>query len=155
MPRLPNRAQSATVVRPKQAGCGDDGRKGIPMSNQREQKPVMPCTLPAGDLQRAAVTTPVCPQKHMEVRGQRLGVKLPHHHRDLTSMVSGMVRQMLREVYQCDFELNPMQSRAVTMRLCAGLAGTESALLFGSSTAGWTRNSKGSVLVGIDDHPRL
>jgi hypothetical protein len=47
----------------------------------------------------------------MEVRGQRLGVKLPRHHRDLTSMVSGMVRQMLHEVYQCDFELNPMQSR--------------------------------------------
>jgi hypothetical protein len=31
----------------------------------------------------------------MEVRGRRLGVKLPHHQCDLTSMVSGMVRQML------------------------------------------------------------
>ena len=33
-------------------------------------------------------------QKHMEVRGQRLGVKLPHHQCDLTSMVSGMVGKM-------------------------------------------------------------
>ena len=41
-------------------------------------------------------------QKHMEVRGQRLSVKLPHHRCDLTSMVSGMVRQMLHEVRQSD-----------------------------------------------------
>jgi hypothetical protein len=41
-------------------------------------------------------------QKHMEVRGKRLGVKLAHHQRDLTSMVSGMVRQMLHEVGQTD-----------------------------------------------------
>jgi hypothetical protein len=41
-------------------------------------------------------------QKHMEVRGQRLGVKLSHHQCDLTSMVSGMVRQMLHEVRQSD-----------------------------------------------------
>jgi hypothetical protein len=41
-------------------------------------------------------------QKHMEVRGQRLGVKLPHHHCDLTSMVSGMIRQMLHEGCQSD-----------------------------------------------------
>jgi len=34
-------------------------------------------------------------KEHMEVRGQRLGVKLPHHQRDLTSMVSGVVRHML------------------------------------------------------------
>jgi hypothetical protein len=41
-------------------------------------------------------------QKDMEVRGQRLGAKLPHHQRDLTSMVSGMVRQMLHQVHQSD-----------------------------------------------------
>ena len=41
-------------------------------------------------------------QKHVEVRGQRLGVKLPHHGCDLTSMVSGMVRHMLHEVRQPD-----------------------------------------------------
>ena len=41
-------------------------------------------------------------QKHMEVRGQRLGVKLPHHQCDLTSMVSGMVGKMLHEVRQSD-----------------------------------------------------
>jgi hypothetical protein len=33
--------------------------------------------------------------EHMEVRGQRLDVKLPHHQCDLTSMGNGMVRQML------------------------------------------------------------
>jgi hypothetical protein len=31
-------------------------------------------------------------EKHMEVRGERLGVKLPQHECNLTSMVSGMVR---------------------------------------------------------------
>jgi hypothetical protein len=41
-------------------------------------------------------------QKDMEVRGQKLGVKLPHHQCDLTSMVSGMVRQMLHQVRQTD-----------------------------------------------------
>src|ERR1700722_11389752 len=39
-------------------------------------------------------------QKHVKVRGQRVGVKLPHHGCDLTSMVSGMVRHMLHEVRQ-------------------------------------------------------
>jgi hypothetical protein len=39
-------------------------------------------------------------QKHMEVRSHRLGVKLPHHHCDLTSMVSGVVYYMLHEVGQ-------------------------------------------------------
>jgi len=39
-------------------------------------------------------------QKHMEVRSHRLGVKLPHHQGDLTSMVSGVVRYMLHEVRQ-------------------------------------------------------
>ena len=37
-------------------------------------------------------------QKHMEIRGQRLNVELPHHQCDLTSMVGGMVRQMLHQV---------------------------------------------------------
>ena len=37
----------------------------------------------------------------MEVRGQRSGVKLPHHQRDLTSMISGMVRQMLHHFDLC------------------------------------------------------
>ena len=41
-------------------------------------------------------------QKHMEVRGQRFGVKLPHHQCDLTPMVSGMVGQMLHQVRQTD-----------------------------------------------------
>ena len=41
-------------------------------------------------------------QKHMEVRGQRLGAKLPHHQCDLTPMVGGMVRQMLHQVRQTD-----------------------------------------------------
>jgi hypothetical protein len=41
-------------------------------------------------------------QKHMEVGGQRLDVKLPHHQCDLTSMVSGMVCQMLHKVHQSD-----------------------------------------------------
>ena len=41
-------------------------------------------------------------QKHMEVRGHGLGVKLPHHQCDLTSMVSGMVCQMLHQVRQSD-----------------------------------------------------
>ena len=36
----------------------------------------------------------------MEVGGQRLGPKLPHHQSDLTTMVSGMVRQMLHQVRQ-------------------------------------------------------
>ncbi len=38
----------------------------------------------------------------MEIRGQRLSVELPHHQRDLTSMVGGMVRQMLHQVRQSD-----------------------------------------------------
>jgi len=38
----------------------------------------------------------------MEVRGQSLGPKLPHHQRDLTPVVSGMVRQMLHQVRQTD-----------------------------------------------------
>ena len=38
----------------------------------------------------------------MEVRGQRLGVKLPHHQCNLTSMVSGMVCQMLHQVRQAE-----------------------------------------------------
>jgi hypothetical protein len=37
-------------------------------------------------------------QKHGEVRRERFGVKLPHHQRDLTAMVAGMVRQMLHQV---------------------------------------------------------
>jgi len=41
-------------------------------------------------------------KKHMEVRGQGFGVKLPHHQCDLTSMVSGMIRQMFHEVRQSD-----------------------------------------------------
>jgi hypothetical protein len=41
-------------------------------------------------------------QKHMEIRGQRLNVELPHHQCDLTSMVGGMVRQMLHQVRQSD-----------------------------------------------------
>ena len=41
-------------------------------------------------------------QKHMEVRGKSLGAKLPHHQRDLTPVISGMVRQMLRQVRQTD-----------------------------------------------------
>src|SRR5258707_339629 len=41
-------------------------------------------------------------QKHMEVRGQRLGSKLPHHQCDLTPVVSGMVCQMLHQVRQAD-----------------------------------------------------
>jgi hypothetical protein len=41
-------------------------------------------------------------QKHMEIRGQRLSVELPHHQCDLTSMVGGMVRQMLHQVRQSD-----------------------------------------------------
>src|ERR1700757_1700301 len=41
-------------------------------------------------------------QKQGEVRGERLGGKLPHHQRDLTPVVSGMVRQMLHEVRQTD-----------------------------------------------------
>ena len=41
-------------------------------------------------------------QKHGEVRGARLGGKLPHHVRDLASMVGGMVRQMLHEVRKTD-----------------------------------------------------
>ena len=39
-------------------------------------------------------------QKYMEVRGQRLGAKLANHQCDLTSMVSGMVRQMLHQMRQ-------------------------------------------------------
>ncbi len=39
-------------------------------------------------------------QKHMEVRGQRLGAKLPHHQCDLPPMVSGVVRHMLHQVRQ-------------------------------------------------------
>jgi hypothetical protein len=42
------------------------------------------------------------PKKHMEVRCHRLGAKLPHHQRDLTPMVSGMVCQMLHQVRQAD-----------------------------------------------------
>src|SRR6266568_2360829 len=41
---------------------------------------------------------PAFHQKHMEVRGERSGVKLPHHQRDLTSMISGMVRQMVHHL---------------------------------------------------------
>jgi hypothetical protein len=41
-------------------------------------------------------------QKHGEVRGERFGGNLPHHERDLTPMVGGMVRQMLHEVRQAD-----------------------------------------------------
>jgi hypothetical protein len=41
-------------------------------------------------------------QKHMEVRGRGLGVKLPHHYCYLTSMVGGMVRQMLHQMRQLD-----------------------------------------------------
>ena len=41
-------------------------------------------------------------QKHMEIRGQRLSVELPHHQCDLTSMVGGMVRQMLHQVRETD-----------------------------------------------------
>ena len=43
---------------------------------------------------------------------------------------------------------------AVTMRLCAGLAGTESALFSGSSAASWTRNSKGLLWVSFSSHGR-
>ncbi len=39
-------------------------------------------------------------QKHMEIRGRRLGAKLPHHQGDLTPVVSGMVRHMLHQVRQ-------------------------------------------------------
>ena len=41
-------------------------------------------------------------QKHMEVRGQWLGIKLPQHQRDLTSMVGGMVYQVLHQERQTD-----------------------------------------------------
>jgi len=41
-------------------------------------------------------------QKHMEIRGHRLGTKLPHHQSDLASMVGGMVRHMLHQVRQAD-----------------------------------------------------
>jgi hypothetical protein len=41
-------------------------------------------------------------QKHMEIRGQRLNVELPHHQCDLTWMVGGMVRQVLHQVRQSD-----------------------------------------------------
>jgi hypothetical protein len=40
--------------------------------------------------------------EHGEVGGKRLDGKLAHHERDLTTMVSGMVRQMLHEVCQTD-----------------------------------------------------
>jgi hypothetical protein len=39
-------------------------------------------------------------QKQVKVRGSRLGAKLPHHQCDLTSMVRGMVGQMLHQVRQ-------------------------------------------------------
>jgi hypothetical protein len=41
-------------------------------------------------------------QEHMEVRGHRLGTKLPHHQSDLASVVRGMVRHMLHQVRQSD-----------------------------------------------------
>src|SRR5207249_10073943 len=52
-------------------------------------------------------------QKHMEVRGKSLGAKLPHHQRDLTPVISGMVRQMLRQVRQTRSEehTSELQSR--------------------------------------------
>jgi len=34
--------------------------------------------------------------------GERLGIKLAHHEGDLTSMVNGMVRQMLHQVRQAE-----------------------------------------------------
>jgi hypothetical protein len=39
-------------------------------------------------------------QKYMKVRGGRLRAQLPDHQCDLTSMISGMVRQMLHQVRQ-------------------------------------------------------
>ena len=39
-------------------------------------------------------------QKYVEIRCQRLGTKLPHRQRDLTSMIGGVVDDVLHEVHQ-------------------------------------------------------
>ena len=45
MPRLPNRAQSATMVQPERLNAAMKSQS-ISMPNLREQKPVLPCILP-------------------------------------------------------------------------------------------------------------
>src|SRR5215472_8022796 len=56
-------------------------------------------------------------QKHVEVRGHRFRIELSHHQRDLTSVVSGMVREMLHQVPQAHFLF------AKGKRFCQGLFG--------------------------------
>jgi len=60
---------------------------------------------PARVLARLLCCTPAPTfrQKDMEIRRRRLAGKLAHHQCDLTSMVSGMVCQMLHQVRQSDF----------------------------------------------------
>jgi len=41
-------------------------------------------------------------QKYVEVSGYWLSAKLPHHQCDLTTMVGGVIRQMLHELRQSD-----------------------------------------------------
>jgi hypothetical protein len=41
-------------------------------------------------------------QKHVKVRRRWLGIKLPQHQRDLTSMVGGMVHEVLHQARQTD-----------------------------------------------------
>ena len=39
-------------------------------------------------------------KKYVEIRRQRLSTKLPHHERHLTSMVSGVIDDVLHQVHQ-------------------------------------------------------
>jgi hypothetical protein len=41
-------------------------------------------------------------QKYMEICSQRLSTNLPHYHRELTSMVGGVVDDVLHQVHQFD-----------------------------------------------------
>jgi hypothetical protein len=70
------------------------------LRSERDGRTGCPARVPARLLSRT--TAPTFRQKDMEIGRRRLAGKLAHHQRNLTSMVSGMVCQMLHQVRQAD-----------------------------------------------------